>query len=527
MPRKQNLPCVDEDLNWKYSLDDLDLFKDLTHLVNMVLRKVKENVPESQPYCFVLQGETHDYRELAREGRFSIPEDSPFITYLAIKNSILPRSDQTLGKFFEEEEVLAFLLQNDMHMDVFVPVVYRFRLLGFLGLDLSGRKKFSLSTEENAFLDSLKTALRTTLYAALLVDKRLYEILALNEVTKRLTFYEIYDDVADNIAHIVESLVSFDCAVYYEYQEFEKKLYPRSSKNIENLIPMDEGSGVSGFVLEKKKPLLIQNINEHTFFGSREHEDYLKLSVISLPLLSSQKCYGVLTLGRNKKNQEFSVDNLYLLKIVSSFLVDVMENKMLYQKLETSYLETITALASALEAKDSYTKGHSERVMTYSVGIAEELELSPYKIREIRFAAILHDIGKIGIHEHIITKPGRLSPEEYQDIQHHPEIGAGILSQVQFLSKATEYVKYHHEKLDGTGYYRKKMGEYPWESTIINLADSFDAMTSNRSYRKASLPELAIMELKKSVGRQYDTRVFEAFVRYLKKSGIIRMNLPV
>ena len=517
----------DEELNWLYSLDELDMFKDLSHLLNLSIHKIKEIVIGSEAFFFALQSEYHDYREITREGKFSIPEDSSFITYLALKNSIIHGDDKSIQKFFIEEEIPGFLFKKEMKVHVFLPIVYRFRLLGFIAISLSGKPEPVLQKQEIEFLNFLKDTLRVNLYAALLIDKRLCELLSLNEVTKKLEHYESYEDMVIHIIDIVEAVVSFDKGIYYEYNEFEKVLIPRSFKNIEPPKQLKLGESLSGFVFEKKKPVIITNINDHVFFHEINKETYITHAVISIPLISTQKVFGVLTITRDKRGQEFAVDHLYLIKILSSVLVDVLENKVLYNRLEKSYFDTISALSSALEAKDKYTKGHSERVMNYSQGIAVELGLSPDKIREIRYAAILHDIGKIAISEQIITKPGHLTNAEFISIQTHPDIGAGILSSIDFLNKSSEYVKYHHEKADGSGYYKKKAGEYPWEATIINLADSYDALTSNRSYRTASEPESALNELKISIGKQFDKKVFDAFIRYLKKNQILPKNFKL
>ena len=516
-----------DELNWQYSLEDLDAFKDLAHLVNLSLQKIRENLPDSAASFFVLQPEFHEYREVVREGTFAIPEDSNLITYLAIKNEIIFRSDMSQDDFFKDrnEEVLNFLFSDEMGVNVFVPIVYRFRLLGFVAISLKDTDKVDLSKEGRIFLELLRESLKVNLYAAILVDKRMYELLSLVDLTKKIEQYETYNDVESHIVELACCIVNFDRAVFYSYNEETKELIPKSIKNVETARVLKLGESVSGHVFDKKKPAIINNIQQHVFFNELNSEDFITFSFISIPFIDSEKGFGVLTIANEKKVEEFSVDHLYLLKIITSILVDALENRVLYQQLEKSYFDTVSSLATALEAKDKYTRGHSERVMSYSIGIAEELTLANSTIRDIKYAAILHDIGKIGISESIITKPGRLTPDELEVIQTHPQIGASILGSIDFLSTAKEYVRTHHEKLDGTGYYGLKNGDYPWEATIINLADSYDALTSDRPYRKAIHPEIALRELRKSVGKQFEIRVFDAFVVFLKKKNIIRTTV--
>ncbi|OHD54412.1 MAG: hypothetical protein A2Y33_04525 [Spirochaetes bacterium GWF1_51_8] len=515
-----------DELNWQYSLDDLDSFKDLTHLINLALQKIRENIPNSVGYFFVLQPEYHEYKEVVREGKFSIAEDSDLITYLAIKNEIINKKDIGSDVFFksDDEKILNFLFSKEMGVNVIIPVVYRFRMLGFIAIALKDRDA-NITKEEKMFLKLLKESLKVSLFAAILIDKRFHDLLTLVDLSRKMEGFDTYEDVSDSIVELASQVVNFDRGVFYEYDPLSGKLCPRSMKHLEDLPELDVGQSVSGCIFEKKKPVMINNIKEHVFFNEINREKFISFSFISVPLIASKRDFGVLTIANSKRNEEFSVDHLYLLKIVASVIVDVLENKILYQRLEKSYFETVSSLATALEAKDKYTRGHSERVMHFSVGIAEEMNIGRDTLREIKYAAVLHDIGKIGISENIITKPGKLTDEEYEVIQSHPEIGADILSSVDFLKNAKEFVRYHHEKINGTGYYGKKLGEFPYEAMIIALADSFDALTSDRPYRKATHPEIALKELKKSVGKQFDQPTFDAFIRYLKKNNMVRQSL--
>lgn len=192
-----------------------------------------------------------------------------------------------------------------------------------------------------------------------------------------------------------------------------------------------------------------------------------------------------------------------------------------YMEVRQVYLDTLGALASALDAKDKYTRGHSDRVAVYAVEIAREMKIPEDKVEIIEHMALLHDIGKIGISGETLCKPGKLSESEFDKIKQHPVIGANILMNIRDLGTVTEYVRYHHEKFNGTGYpYGLKGEEIPLEARIITLADSFDAMTSNRSYRKAMTLEEAVEEVKRSSGTHFDPMIVEAFLTGLD-NGVI------
>lgn len=190
-----------------------------------------------------------------------------------------------------------------------------------------------------------------------------------------------------------------------------------------------------------------------------------------------------------------------------------------YMKLKSTYVDTVSALVQALEAKDPYTRGHSERVAQYADMIARELKLPDEKIEILRYAALLHDIGKIGIARKVLNKPGRLTNDEFKRIKKHPEIGAGIIGDIDFLESAIPAVFYHHERLNGTGYAKGLSGErIPLLARIMTVADSFDAMTSTRSYRPAMSPAEAAAELVACSGSQFDGTIVEAFVAALNIS---------
>lgn len=190
-----------------------------------------------------------------------------------------------------------------------------------------------------------------------------------------------------------------------------------------------------------------------------------------------------------------------------------------YVETKAAHVSVVQALATALEAKDSYTKGHSDRVARYVELICRQLRLSEKFIEELIQAAAMHDIGKIGIPEEILNKPNRLSNQEYELIKAHPTIGYRILTEVDFLASVADVIKYHHEWFDGSqGYPNElKMDEIPLGARILMVADCFDAMTTDRPYRKALSVEQAIDELVKGSGAQFDPHVVEAFIECIRQ----------
>ena len=187
------------------------------------------------------------------------------------------------------------------------------------------------------------------------------------------------------------------------------------------------------------------------------------------------------------------------------------------QQLEQSYLDSIQLLRHTVEAKDSYTKGHSDRVSAYSVLIGKKLGLSDEDLKKLEIGGLFHDIGKIGIPDSILQKNGRLSKYEYSIIQKHPLIGANILSTASIFQDIIPIVKYHHERYDGKGYPERLSGKkIPYLARITAVADTFDAMTSKRSYRDALPLDCVISEIQRCKGSQFDPKISEAFIEILK-----------
>ncbi len=190
----------------------------------------------------------------------------------------------------------------------------------------------------------------------------------------------------------------------------------------------------------------------------------------------------------------------------------------LYIDMRKTYMETIQAFNKVLEAKDEYTSGHAERVQGYALSIANEMKVSDDVIQKISTAALLHDIGKIGIDDYILKKPGALTSEEYSNIQRHPCIGANILEGVDFLHDISLIVEQHHERHDGKGYPNGLLGDdIRIEAAILAIADVYDAMTSNRPYRDALPGSVALEELRCNRGTQFHPEITDCFIKIIER----------
>lgn len=205
-----------------------------------------------------------------------------------------------------------------------------------------------------------------------------------------------------------------------------------------------------------------------------------------------------------------SVKQMYEIKRINEELTETNE------KLEQAYLDMVETLRFTVEAKDSYTRGHSDRVSEYSVLIGQKVGLPENQIKTLRVGGLFHDIGKIGIPDSILLKPSKLTDDEYSEIKNHPSIGAHILGSATIFQDIIPIVKHHHEKFDGRGYPSGLKGEeIPYLARIAAIADTFDAMTSRRSYRNALDLQYVKDEIKRCEGTQFDPQLAEAFLEIL------------
>ncbi len=238
--------------------------------------------------------------------------------------------------------------------------------------------------------------------------------------------------------------------------------------------------------------------------------------LVAAPLLIQGTRVGIICVGRGRGARAFTWADRELLAAFSAQTAVTLENASLGRQLEQAFQETVTSLIVALEARDKYTEGHSLRVADYASGVAVVRQLPPAVYQQIRTASLLHDLGKVGVRDAILEKPGRLSPEEWAAMREHPVLGWKILGPLGFLSLEAEGVRHHHEHFDGGGYPDGLAGEgIPLPARIIAVADAFDAMTTPRPYRSPRSAPDALAELQRTAGSQFDPAIVESFRAWL------------
>jgi len=288
-------------------------------------------------------------------------------------------------------------------------------------------------------------------------------------------------------------------------------------------ISLNFGEGIAGWVAQHGKPLVVNSPGkDRRFFkGVDERTEFKTRNIICVPMKVKKKIIGVLEAINKKGKGQFDKEDLSLLTSLADQVAIALDNSRLYQELEEMFFQTAESLADAIEKRDPYTGGHTQRVTLYSQAIAKYLQLKPLEKKWLKIASLLHDIGKIGVEDDILKKRERLSPEEFNIIKRHSDMGAEILEHVRQLREIVPGVRYHHEHVNGKGYPDGLRGkEIPILAKIVAVADTYDAMTTDRPYRKAMEKEAAIEELKRCSGTQLDKEVVEAFIQAYQRGEI-------
>jgi putative nucleotidyltransferase with HDIG domain len=280
-------------------------------------------------------------------------------------------------------------------------------------------------------------------------------------------------------------------------------------------ISLNVGEGIAGWVAQTGEPLIVNAPEKDPRFykGVDDKTEFKTKNLICVPVKVKERTVGVLEAINKKEENGFDEEDLSLFLSLSDQVAIALDNARLYQELEEMFFQTAESLADAIEKRDPYTGGHTQRVTQYSLATARRLRLNPDEMKWLKISAVLHDIGKIGIDDQLLQKPDRLNPEEYNEIKRHADMGVEIIDHIRQLKHIIPGIKYHHEQLDGTGYPEGLKGEnIPMIAKIVAVADTYDAMTTDRPYRKGLSKELAIKELRRCSGTQFDQEVVGAFI---------------
>jgi putative nucleotidyltransferase with HDIG domain len=386
----------------------------------------------------------------------------------------------------------------------------------------------------------LVTALSTQAAAALRnarlykqMERRNTQLQNLIEISRNLTASLEVDVVLRSIMEKAVELLHCEAGslllVDEETQEliFKIALGPAGAQLSDMRLP--PGVGIAGAVARDGKPLIVNDAKADSrhYVSVDASTTFTTYSLLCVPLISKERVIGVVEVMNKIDGTPFDEEDRDSLTAFAIESAIALENARLYSHLKRAFTDTVRVIANAVEARDPYTAGHTERVTQIALETARELGWTREQQEILEFGGLLHDIGKVGVADAILRKPGRLTDDEYREMKQHPIIGARMLEGVGVLRPVLPYVLYHQERYDGKGYPFGLAGtEIPIEGRMLAVVDTFDAMTSNRPYRKALSVEESVAEIVRNRGTQFDPEVVDAFVRVVQRGQLKYLPLP-
>ncbi|NIM03471.1 GAF domain-containing protein [bacterium] len=360
-------------------------------------------------------------------------------------------------------------------------------------------------------------------------ERKVVELDSLLKATEAIASAMQLDPLLDMIMELGMNVMDAEGCSVLLVNEKEKKLQfvaaSGAKKEEVKKLSLDMGEGVAGWVAQNDQSLLIEDVSKETRFSKKVDESLGQKtkSLICVPLKVKQRTIGVMEVINKKGDRTFNERDMVLFKPLSAQAAVAIERARLYEDLEDMYISTVKSLAAAIDAKDPYTRGHSERVTRFSMLIAKELGLDDKTQRNVQLCALLHDVGKIGVPISILRKKDKLTDEDWKHIRRHPVLGAEIISPITQLKELILSIRHHHERYDGKGYPDSLKGEdIPLISRILAVADTFDALTSERPYRSGLRDKAALEEMMAVKGTQLDPACVEAFLAGYGREFVIR-----
>lgn len=340
---------------------------------------------------------------------------------------------------------------------------------------------------------------------------RVDELNLLNRIMEDFDRFDSSQDIFNKVVDLGVEVVKAHFVGFYIHIEHDASFIAIAESEQQDgpTLPLTEGlcRFFSDVIADDTPCLVMRNAGQNGI-------DATIRSFMAVPVKIREKTFGVVSAGLTGDDRRFTEKDIYYLNFIAQKAASAIESIALYENIYDNLFATLYAFVAALEARDSYTKMHSTRVAEVAHRIGREMKCSEEDLDIISFAGHLHDIGKIGIEDAILNKPGRLTEEEYEKIKAHPAIGADIVGQLGLWEKEKVIIRHHHEFYDGRGYPDGlSMDEIPFLARIMSVADAFDAMASDRAYRKKMDKSKVISIITECSGSQFDPEVVQSFLK--------------
>lgn len=511
------------------------LVLDLDQVTNMILKDLTETLHIQNAAFFLRRGRGAGFYLSAQVGlqpftKIRMSENHPIALWLASHKTVLNKNELDVLPYFKS---LWRKERDDLERlngELFIPLLVKTELVGIFVI---GPKR---SEQGYSMDDQLTLTTLANQTAVAIENARLYKIeqdrreeltmlfnmsrklVATDDVETVMRTITQYATTSTNVTYTriltLDENGSFVCQAAHSVRDIDvnlnvggiesestQEIYRRAKQNRKPIILEKNGSNPSN------------DLNQTLFFD-------LATSVCIFPLEVVDEFMGLLIFGEERRTQRepFDASKLQLINLIADQAGSALRRAYLHEQLEESLLETVVALANAVEARDTYTEDHSARMEELVVKICQKLDFSEEDIQNMRWAARLHDIGKIGVPDHILRKPSSLTEDEWVSMREHPEIGSKILAPIKKMAPVSPIIRAHHEKFNGSGYPDGIAGNLiPLGSRVLAVADAYVAMTDERIYRKSISHKAAIEELIANKGTHFDPYIVDIFLEIVRE----------
>jgi HD-GYP domain-containing protein (c-di-GMP phosphodiesterase class II) len=446
--------------------------------------------------------------------------------YRTVSGRLMKIDDSLQSKWMDAREYRNYFGINIRSM-ISIPLVARGKLMGELNV-INKIGKTTFTSSDRDFISELSRHI-----AAAVQNTQLYERQnrtaerqkMLNQISRHLHQTLDIDELIPRIFIAVNKAINAEAQSIWLVDEEAGVIKCRfargaSAEALKGMtVPLNEPS-IVGTSVSKQESIIIkdaQNDPRHAR-SVDEKTGFVTRSLMTVPLVLEDKSIGAIQAVNKRDGQLFNKDDLGLFRSIADSAALAVSNAQLVADLQTSYDLTLDALSAALDLRDRETEGHSRRVVEYTSRLAEKIGLDKETIKNIRRGALIHDIGKIGVPDAVLRKPGLLNEEERIVIERHPQAGYDMLAGIPYLREEIQIVICHQEKWDGTGYpYGLRGEEIPIGARLFSIADTFDALTSDRPYRQGSSYETTRKIIEEESGRQFDPQAVAAFLSVPKE----------
>lgn len=513
-------------------------FLDLQKLTEMILDEVTSTLHIKRAAFFIRNQESRDFILMAHKGQdvstaITLESDHPIVRMLEKFDHALTKHDFDILPQFRSLWSAELKLYDEIGTELLIPVKVKGELVGIFttGPKLSGE---TFSDDDQLTLTTLANQTAVAIENARLYyaeQSRREELDTLYSLAQQLVVTDDIESVLDScVRNIIKSAhVTFTrilmsdadgnmlCKAAYPIRELGNDL---GLGKIENKAVINYYQSAidqkKAFLIAREDPTLTDEVRRFLTFN-------IANTICIYPLFLADQPAGVFVLGEARKDarEPFDADKLRLLGAIADQTAGALQRAHMHEQVENSFIETVLALANAMDARDTYTGNHSLSLAAMAEATCRELGCSEQTIKAVHWAALLHDIGKIGVPDEILQKPGQLSEEEWKVMKRHPEIGARIVMPVKKLANVAPIIRSHQERYDGSGYPDGLAGEQiPFEARLIAIVDAYGAMIDDRVYRISMKHEEAIEELRRCKGSQFDPVLVEIFIRVIEHNHV-------